>query len=189
VLWRQPLALSPVRRQLDLAHRPFLVDRSESFRQGLRCYAAATQLEERQSSSQTASTASSAAASVLLDVGGMKCGGCSAAVKTILLKQSDVVGAAVNLLTETAVVQVSADPEATALKAAEVLTARGFPSKPRAKDEEGLEAKAAAMLERKNEELNETSVIVHGTRICVPCSFDDLLSRFSVSSRLAGLGT
>lgn len=43
---------------------------------------------------------------VVLEVGGMKCGGCSAAVKRILLQQPSVAGAAVNLLTETAVVQV-----------------------------------------------------------------------------------
>lgn len=43
---------------------------------------------------------------LVLDVGGMKCGGCSAAVKSILLKQPGVKGAAVNLLTESAAVTV-----------------------------------------------------------------------------------
>ena len=43
---------------------------------------------------------------VVLDVGGMKCGGCSAAVKRMLLTRPDVDSAAVNLLTETAAVRV-----------------------------------------------------------------------------------
>lgn len=42
---------------------------------------------------------------VLLDVGGMKCGGCSAAVKRMLLARPDVESAAVNLITETAAVR------------------------------------------------------------------------------------
>ena len=43
---------------------------------------------------------------VLLDVGGMKCGGCSAAVKRILAQRPEVASLAVNLLTESALVQV-----------------------------------------------------------------------------------
>lgn len=42
---------------------------------------------------------------VVLDVGGMKCGGCSAAVKRMLLSRPEVETAAVNLLTETAAVR------------------------------------------------------------------------------------
>ena len=42
---------------------------------------------------------------VLLDVGGMKCGGCSAAVKRMLAARPDVESAAVNLITETAAVR------------------------------------------------------------------------------------
>lgn len=49
---------------------------------------------------------------MVLDVGGMKCGGCSAAVKNILLKQPGVQTAAVNLLTETAAVTVRCDQPA-----------------------------------------------------------------------------
>ena len=40
----------------------------------------------------------------MLDVRGMKCGGCSAAVRRILLADPAVESAAVNLLTESAVV-------------------------------------------------------------------------------------
>ena len=46
-----------------------------------------------------------AAPLVLLDVGGMKCGGCSAAVKRMLAARPDVESAAVNLITETAAVR------------------------------------------------------------------------------------
>lgn len=42
----------------------------------------------------------------MLDVSGMMCGGCSAAVKNILLKQPGVQGAAVNLITHAAAVTV-----------------------------------------------------------------------------------
>ena len=45
---------------------------------------------------------------VLLDVGGMKCGGCSAAVKRILGGRPEVQDLAVNLLTESALVRVKA---------------------------------------------------------------------------------
>eukprot|EP00983_Pelagomonas_calceolata_P094729 1157919-Pelagomonas_calceolata.AAC.9 len=44
---------------------------------------------------------------VILEVGGMKCGGCSAAVKKMLESRPDVESAAVNLLTETAAVRFS----------------------------------------------------------------------------------
>ena len=42
----------------------------------------------------------------MLDVRGMKCGGCSAAVRRILLADPAVESAAVNLLTESAVVRI-----------------------------------------------------------------------------------
>lgn len=42
----------------------------------------------------------------MLDVSGMMCGGCSASVKNILLKQPGVQGAAVNLITHAAAVTV-----------------------------------------------------------------------------------
>ena len=48
----------------------------------------------------------SAIETVMLDVSGMKCGGCSASVKRILLSNEGVQHAAVNLLTETAVVKL-----------------------------------------------------------------------------------
>lgn len=45
---------------------------------------------------------------ILLDVGGMKCGGCAAGVKRRLLERPEVHSAAVNLVTGSAVVTVSA---------------------------------------------------------------------------------
>ena len=59
----------------------------------------------------------------MLDVSGMKCGGCTASVKRILLSNEGVQHAAVNLLTETAVVKLR-PAESSAEKAAELLTAK-----------------------------------------------------------------
>lgn len=98
---------------------------------------------------------------LVLDVGGMKCGGCSAAVKRILLQQPQVQGAAVNLLTETAVVQVAAQPgsseatELVATAAAQALTAKGFPSALRSVDQAGVASDAAALSDRKEQEMRK----------------------------------
>ena len=64
---------------------------------------------------------SEATETVMLDVSGMKCGGCSASVKRILLSNEGVQHAAVNLLTETAVIKLR-PAEGLADKAAELLT-------------------------------------------------------------------
>lgn len=96
---------------------------------------------------------------VLLNVANMKCGGCSAAVKRILLQQPGVVGAAVNLLTETAVVQLeasAADADAAAQQAAAALSTKGFPAQLRLLDTESLEAQSAVMSARKEQELNDS---------------------------------
>jgi len=67
---------------------------------------------------------------VLLDVEGMKCGGCSAAVKRILTQQPGVRSASVNLLTKIAAIQVDGEAQAAATeiaqKAAEAVSAKGF---------------------------------------------------------------
>ncbi len=73
-----------------------------------------------------------------LDVQGMRCAGCVAAVERQLKQQSGVLAATVNLITEVAVVsyeQEKVAPEAIADK----LTAMGFPSQPRATDTETFE--------------------------------------------------
>jgi cation transport ATPase len=62
-----------------------------------------------------------------LNVGGTKCGGCSAAVKRILQSKPEVEAAAVNILTEIAVVKVVPGTETSALLAedlAKSLTAK-----------------------------------------------------------------
>ena len=65
---------------------------------------------------------------VLLDVGGMKCGGCSAAVKRILGARPEVDNLAVNLLTESALVRVKPGTTTTrtqlAQDYADILTAK-----------------------------------------------------------------
>ena len=66
---------------------------------------------------------------VILDVEKMKCGGCSASVKRILMAKPEVHSAAVNLLTECAVVQFSErDEDALMQDLTETLTSKvGFP--------------------------------------------------------------
>ena len=61
---------------------------------------------------------------VLLDVSGMKCGGCSSAVKRILMGNPEIQSAAVNLLTESAVFKIPAtsDKDALGEQAADLLT-------------------------------------------------------------------
>ena len=68
---------------------------------------------------------------MLLDVGGMKCGGCSAAVKRILGARPEVAGLSVNLLTESAAVRLRpvadgavADGAELARQFADALTAK-----------------------------------------------------------------
>lgn len=102
---------------------------------------------------------------LVLNVDGMKCGGCSAAVKRILLQQPGVVGAAVNLLTDTAVVQLSKNEddqnsneieiEAVKLAVAEALTSKGFPSQPRTLDQ-GLGETSQSLAEKKEQELKKS---------------------------------
>jgi copper chaperone CopZ len=62
---------------------------------------------------------------ILLDVGGMKCGGCSAAVKRLLAARPEVQAASVNLVTGSAVVALhSAAEPTTADQLGELLTAK-----------------------------------------------------------------
>ena len=62
----------------------------------------------------------------MLDVSSMKCGGCSAAVKRILLSKPGVHSAAVNLLTECAVIQYepNGNAEAAVKEATQLLTSK-----------------------------------------------------------------
>lgn len=67
---------------------------------------------------------------IILDVGGMKCGGCVQAVERQLTQQPGVKSVCVNLATEVAVVESEVgvvNPDVLA----KVLTAKGFPTQPR----------------------------------------------------------
>ncbi|CAL8460709.1 g240 [Coccomyxa elongata] len=91
---------------------------------------------------------------VLLDVSNMRCGGCSASVKRILLSKPGVEEAAVNLLTESAVIKLRPG-QSSAAEAADLLTTKGFPAKVRAL-EEGLQDSAEASEVRKRAELQRS---------------------------------
>jgi copper chaperone CopZ len=98
-----------------------------------------------------------AASPIVLTVKGMKCGGCSAAVKRMLLQQPGISSAAVNLLTETAVIQVVADsPAEVAEQAASVLGSKGFPAELRKAEEDDIANAATAINERKAQELKDS---------------------------------
>ncbi|GLI71442.1 hypothetical protein VaNZ11_016656, partial [Volvox africanus] len=99
---------------------------------------------------------------VLLEVGDMKCGGCSAAVKRMLLTRPEVAAAAVNLLTETAVVQVRGSAAELGPSLASFVTTRGFPSRLRSGAAEGddpLSAAATDEAERKRQAEARRSLI------------------------------
>ena len=105
----------------------------------------------------------------MLDVGGMSCGGCSAAVKRILTaskldgNSSAVEGASVNLLTSTAVVRFRGalspcEATAAAEAAAALLTKKGFPSAARGDAEGDVNAAAQASDLARQRELARASV-------------------------------
>lgn len=96
--------------------------------------------------------------SVILTVENMKCGGCSAAVKRILMQQPGVSNAAVNLLTETAVIQVmpGMSTEDIVSNAASTLTSKGFTANLRSADTDDIENLAAGLSARKIEELRQS---------------------------------
>lgn len=83
---------------------------------------------------------------MLLDVQGMKCGGCVRAVERTLLEQPGVREASVNLVTRSAWLRLEGEAELssqTSLDAVlEALTSRGFPAKPRQSDVLGGETES-----------------------------------------------
>lgn len=83
---------------------------------------------------------------MLLDVQGMKCGGCVRAVERTLLEQPGVQEASVNLVTRSAWLRLEGEAELssqTSLDAVlEALTSRGFPAKPRQSDVLGGETES-----------------------------------------------
>ncbi|EFJ04851.1 hypothetical protein SELMODRAFT_138129 [Selaginella moellendorffii] len=106
-----------------------------------------------QSVSGEADDSSAAQPVIILDVGGMSCGGCAASVKRILESQVQVASATVNLATETAVIHVKQDsPAASNREIAEHLanhlTTCGFKSSVR---EQGSQSRLQAAYKRKEE--------------------------------------
>lgn len=84
-----------------------------------------------------------AAHSVLLDVEGMKCGGCVRSVERILLEQPSVSNASVNLVTRTALLDFEGEDPALE-PILEVLAARGFPAQARSTDSQNQESQSLA---------------------------------------------
>ena len=87
----------------------------------------------------------------ILDVGGMKCAGCVAAVERQLAKTPGVTSACVNLVTEIAVVKyipATVEPE----NLAEKLTAVGFPSQLRVSASESLSDRTSTLAQRNSSE-------------------------------------
>ncbi len=68
--------------------------------------------------------------SVLLDVAGMKCGGCVSAVERTLMSQPNVANASVNLVARTAWLDLK-DPEQSIDQILSALADHGFTAKPR----------------------------------------------------------
>lgn len=142
----------PFGKLLEMEHK-WKLDRQ------VRTFAAASSIVEEKQARGQASSSSVKGNPMLLHVQGMKCGGCSGAVKRILLQQPGVVDATVNLLTETAVVQISPTMDATkqAQLAAEAATKKGFPTRIRAIEETGNSLlNAENIVERRERELQES---------------------------------
>ena len=121
------------------------------------------------------SSSSTLSGLILLQVDGMKCGGCSAAVKRMLQSRPDVETAAVNLITGTAAIRVRGlEARNLAEEASAMLTSKGFPAKPRAASE--LEGDAAeiddATLKKKEAESREAmfNLITAWTLATVSCA-------------------
>ena len=94
---------------------------------------------------------------MLFLVEGMRCGGCSAAVSKVLNADPGVARAAVNLVTETAAVELAPGVDAleTIARAKSATEAKGFRMSPRPVGRAAEEAAAAANA-RKEEELEKT---------------------------------
>jgi Cu2+-exporting ATPase len=89
---------------------------------------------------------------ITLDVGGMKCAGCVAAVERQLKQQIGVISARVNLATEVAAIECEigkVDPAAIA----QTLTDNGFPTQPRYAENQA--ANQIAVIERQRQEIRQ----------------------------------
>lgn len=101
-------------------------------------------------SATTAAPETSARETITLDVGGMMCAGCAAAVERQLKLQAGVISACVNLATEVATIECetgNVNPELLAQK----LTESGFPTQPRYPD--SLRVASVTVAERHRQEI------------------------------------
>ena len=89
---------------------------------------------------------------ITLDIGGMKCAGCVAAVERQLKQQPGVISARVNLATEVAAIEGKAGV-VDAVAIAKKLTDTGFPTQPRYADNQ--QEQFAAVVERRRQEIRQ----------------------------------
>ncbi|MDF0553457.1 heavy metal translocating P-type ATPase [Kamptonema sp. UHCC 0994] len=89
---------------------------------------------------------------ITLDVGGMKCAGCVAAVERQLKQQPGVISARVNLATEVAAIEGKVGV-VDAVAIAKKLTDTGFPTQPRYADNQ--QEQFAAVVERRRQEIRQ----------------------------------
>eukprot|EP00899_Mesostigma_viride_P024688 jgi/Mesvir1/5403/Mv15475-RA.2 len=103
---------------------------------------------------------------ILLNVEGMKCGGCSAAVKRMLSADPRVESAAVNLLTNTAAVVIrhgareppSSKPNQVAEELSTMLSGKGFPTSSRQNDASMASIFAKAAGERRAQAMKDNNI-------------------------------
>ncbi|MDB9512033.1 heavy metal translocating P-type ATPase [Kamptonema animale CS-326] len=89
---------------------------------------------------------------ITLDIGGMKCAGCVAAVERQLKQQPGVISARVNLATEVAAIEGKAGV-VDAVAIAKKLTDTGFPTQPRYAEHQ--QEQLAAIVERRRQEIRQ----------------------------------
>lgn len=89
---------------------------------------------------------------ITLDIGGMKCAGCVAAVERQLKQQPGVISARVNLATEVAAIEGKAGV-IDAVAIAKKLTDTGFPTQPRYAEHQ--QEQLAAIVERRRQEIRQ----------------------------------
>lgn len=106
---------------------------------------------------------------IVLDVTKMMCGGCSSAVKNILVKHPAVVDASVNLITASAVVTLT--PEATDTdvdSVVEAVTSKGFPSFLRTMENK-KELESQIQKEKEDEERSEKRSLQFAWLLALTC--------------------
>eukprot|EP01018_Ginkgo_biloba_P004940 Gb_21177 [translate_table: standard] len=162
------------------------------------CRAQAVDFAFSDSKKQQLSGVKNGSNSVLLDIGGMMCGACSARVRNLLLSDSRVESAAVNMVTEVAAIRLKSDansPDITAVadELARRLTDCGFPSKKR---ESGLNIgnntrKWEEMLKKKEESLQRSRnrVVFAWTLVALCCGTHGAHLLHSVGLHVAAHGS